>query len=123
MLEKERERAFEKANFLNGNTSLQIDSGDRQGSPSKKDIQSKYKQELDRQRQIQAEMQSYGNMTKAEKAMNRDGLIAYKHFDGQQYAMIPGISPQKQFMDRTKYQFATHKKPSLTMTENQERLT
>lgn len=67
-------------------------------------------------------MAGYGNMTKAEKAINREGLTAYKHFDGAGYAMIPGISPTKTVMDHSKYPFHSGKKPSITMTENKERL-
>jgi hypothetical protein len=35
-------------------------------------------------------MHGYGNMTSVEKRMNKDDLIAYKNFDNNQYAMIPG---------------------------------
>ena len=36
-------------------------------------------------------MVAYGNMSAAEKAMNKDDLIAYKQYDSKNYAMIPGI--------------------------------
>ena len=38
----------------------------------------------------------YGNMSKQEKALNKDDLIAYKNYDNNQYALIPGFSSQKQ---------------------------
>ena len=37
------------------------------------------------------QMKAYGNMSAAEKAINRDDLHAYKEYDGRNYAMIPGI--------------------------------
>ena len=37
----------------------------------------------------------YGNMSKQEKALNKDDLIAYKHYDNNQYALIPGFTSQK----------------------------
>ena len=42
-------------------------------------------------------------MTQAEKSMNRQDLLAYKHKDETNYAMLPGISPKKNFMDPEKY--------------------
>ena len=47
-------------------------------------------------------MRGVGNMTNVEKQMNRDDLIAYKNYDNKQYAMVPGISKEKNFLDRTK---------------------
>jgi hypothetical protein len=41
-------------------------------------------------------MKAYGNMSAAEKAINRDDLHAYKEYDGKNYAMIPGIQASKQ---------------------------
>ena len=37
----------------------------------------------------------YGNMSQQEKAMNKDDLHAYKRFDNNQYALIPGFNSQK----------------------------
>ena len=34
-------------------------------------------------------------MTAAEKQMNRDDLHAWKKYDNNQYAMIPGFTSQK----------------------------
>ena len=42
----------------------------------------------------------YGNMTKEEKQLNKDDLLAYQNFDNKQYALIPGINNQKRFLDR-----------------------
>ena len=33
----------------------------------------------------------YGNMTSQEKKMNRDDLLAYKNYERQQYALVPGF--------------------------------
>lgn len=40
-------------------------------------------------------------MTDVEKKLNREDLLAYKHFDNKQYALIPGINNQKRFIDPT----------------------
>lgn len=40
-------------------------------------------------------MRAYGNMSAAEKALNKDDLFAYKEYDGRNYAMIPGIQQTK----------------------------
>jgi hypothetical protein len=37
-------------------------------------------------------------MTNVEKALNREDLIAYKKFDNNQYAMIPGVNNNRQYM-------------------------
>lgn len=47
-------------------------------------------------------MRGIGNMTSVEKQMNKDDLIAYKNFDNKQYSMIPGVSKEKQFLNRHK---------------------
>ena len=43
-------------------------------------------------------MMMYGNMSKEEKMLNKEDLVAYKRFDNNQYAMIPGVSSQKAIM-------------------------
>ena len=50
-----------------------------------------YKAELDKQLRVREQMRAYGNMSAAEKAMNKDDLIAYKHNINKNYALIPGI--------------------------------
>jgi hypothetical protein len=40
---------------------------------------------------MKEEMKGYGNMSAAEKALNRDDLHAYKSGDAKNYVMIPGI--------------------------------
>jgi hypothetical protein len=50
-----------------------------------------YKTELERQQQMKQQMQGYGNMSAAEKALNKDDLFAFKQLDNKNYAMIPGI--------------------------------
>lgn len=54
-----------------------------------------YKGELDRQAHLRQQMKGYGNMSAAEKALNKDDLFAYKEGDGKNYAMIPGIQLNK----------------------------
>lgn len=41
-------------------------------------------------------MKAYGNMSAAEKALNKDDLQAFKNYDGKNYAMIPGVQNQNQ---------------------------
>jgi len=36
-------------------------------------------------------MMAYGNMSAAEKHINKQDLIAYKNFDQTNHAMIPGL--------------------------------
>jgi len=36
-------------------------------------------------------MRAYGNMSHAEKQINKKDLRAYKEYDGNNYAMIPGV--------------------------------
>jgi len=40
-------------------------------------------------------MNMYGNMTSVEKAMNRADLQAYKNYDTNQYALVPGVHHNK----------------------------
>lgn len=40
-------------------------------------------------------MKLYGNMTSVEKAMNRHDLHAFKNYDNNQYALIPGVASSK----------------------------
>ena len=55
-----------------------------------------YKDQLDSQVRVKAAYRGMGNMTAAEKQMNRDDLHAWKKYDNNQYAMIPGLTSQKQ---------------------------
>lgn len=54
-----------------------------------------YKEDLDNQMKQRRAFQMYGNMSKQEKAINKDDLIAYKNYDNNQYALIPGFASQK----------------------------
>ena len=56
-------------------------------------------------------------MTQAEKMLNRHDLLAYKNKDETNYAMLPGISPVKKFMDPVKYPEITVPKAKLTLAE------
>ena len=42
----------------------------------------------------------YGNMTSVEKQMNKEDLNAWKSYDNNQYALIPGINAQKRMNGR-----------------------
>ena len=61
-------------------------------------------------------------MTQAEKSMNRQDLLAYKNRDETNYAMLPGISPKKNFMNPEKYPEITKPKTKLTFSDKQDRL-
>ena len=58
-----------------------------------------YKEQLDSQVQTKAAYRAAGNMTAAEKQLNRDDLYGWKKYDNNQYAMIPGFGSQKQFAE------------------------
>ncbi len=45
-------------------------------------------------------MKAHGNMTEVEKHMNKDDLVAWKNYDNKQYSLIPGVSKDKNFLDR-----------------------
>jgi hypothetical protein len=53
----------------------------------------RYKEDLDRQRQVRDAMLAYGNMSQAEKQMNKSDLKAYKNYESVNYNMVPGIQP------------------------------
>lgn len=67
-------------------------------------------------------MKLNGNMTRAEKQLNREALLAYKNFDDSNYNIIPGLSPQKNFMDLKKYPNAHSKAKNLENSESNARL-
>jgi len=41
----------------------------------------------------------YGNMSNVEKQLNKEDLNAWKSYDNNQYALVPGINAQKRFTD------------------------
>ena len=51
----------------------------------------KYKEELDRQRHVRDAMLAYGNMSQAEKQLNKSDLRAYKNYENVNYNMVPGL--------------------------------
>jgi hypothetical protein len=55
----------------------------------------KYRADLDTLVQAKTAAKAYGNMTNIEKQLNRDDLTAYKNYDPNVYALIPGIAHQK----------------------------
>jgi|1048.fasta_scaffold276802_1 hypothetical protein len=42
-------------------------------------------------------------MSGVEKQLNKDDLLAYKHYDGTQYAIVPGVTSNAKVLDRTKF--------------------
>ena len=55
---------------------------------------------LDDQIRLQQNMRMNGNMTSEEKKLNKDDMVAYKNYDNKQYSLIPGVSKNKNFMQR-----------------------
>ena len=41
-------------------------------------------------------------MTSEERKLNKDDLLAFKHFDGNQYAVVPGVNSHVKILDRSK---------------------
>uniref|UniRef100_A0A7S3NC75 Uncharacterized protein n=1 Tax=Euplotes harpa TaxID=151035 RepID=A0A7S3NC75_9SPIT len=62
------------------------------GKAEKKARQLQYKAALDNQAKTKEHMRMYGNMTGIEKQMNKNDLIAFKHYDNKTYALIPGLN-------------------------------
>ena len=69
----------------------------------KRDMQRRYKEELDRQQMIKDGMKPNGKMSNAEKLINKDDLLAYKYYDGTQYALVPGVTSRAKVLDRSKF--------------------
>lgn len=61
----------------------------------------RYKDELDKQRQQRDAMLAYGNMSAAEKRINKRDLMAYKTYDTTNHAMVPGHKPKSEMPNRT----------------------
>jgi hypothetical protein len=59
---------------------------------NKKTGQNSYKQMLDNQLKATKQRQMYGNMTGVEKSLNKNDLTAFKHYDQNTYALIPGLN-------------------------------
>jgi hypothetical protein len=58
----------------------------------KKQTQNNYKDMLDSQVKNAKVRRMYGNMTGVEKSLNKDDLSAWKNYDHNTYAMIPGLN-------------------------------
>lgn len=56
-------------------------------------------------------------MTNVEKLLNKDELIAYKNYDNKSYSLIPGISKDKNILERNKLHTATDD-PNLSPLKN-----
>lgn len=63
----------------------------------------KYKEDLDRQMNMKQGMKGFGNMSHAEKQINRQDLVAYKNYETTNHAMIPGINNKAQLDHGIKY--------------------
>lgn len=61
----------------------------------KKQNQNQYKEMLDNQLKVSKQRRMYGNMTGVEKSFNKDDLAAWKHYDQNTYALIPGLNSNK----------------------------
>jgi hypothetical protein len=57
-------------------------------------------------------MRVAGKMSSVERQLNKDDLLAYKHFDGNQYALVPGVTSKAQRLDRQKLAGTTPGSPS-----------
>ena len=82
----------------------------------KKARQQVYKEMLDNQYKIRQNLKLYGNMTGIEKQINKNELSAFKNYDNNTYALIPGLnsvtkSPSKKVMD-AKMNKTTRKDPT-----------
>lgn len=96
----------------------EINSFDQMLKDDKKKRQEMYRQMLSSQIQYNNGLRAFGNMTKVEKQLNKDDLKAYKKFDNNQYAMIPGISNEKKFFQRE----STSQPKRMDHNEEQRRL-
>ena len=54
--------------------------------------QLRYKEDLDKQRQQKLALMAYGNMSQAEKQLNRQDLQSFKRYELTQHATLPGHS-------------------------------
>lgn len=79
---------------------MELSTFDQMIKEDKKNRQDMYRQMLNSQIQYNQGLKAFGNMTHVEKKMNKEDLKAYKKFDNNQYALIPGISNERKFMQR-----------------------
>lgn len=56
----------------------------------KEQMKKMYKDELDRQVNIKKASKAYGNMSHAEKQLNKGELEAWKHYDATRKSLVPG---------------------------------
>ena len=96
----------------------EINSFDQMLKDDKKKRQEMYKQMLNSQIQYKNGIKSFGNMTQVEKQMNKDDLKAYKVYNNNQHALIPGINNEKRFLKRDELK----PKQNTSYEENQRRL-
>jgi hypothetical protein len=69
----------------------------------KREAQRKYREALDLQKQNRESMRVAGKMSRVERQLNKDDLLAYKFYDGNQYALVPGVSSHSKLLDRSKF--------------------
>lgn len=65
-----------------------------------KQNQIRYKDDLDKQRQVRNAMNAYGNMTAEEKRMNKQDLTAYKTYEQTNHAMMPGGKASSELINK-----------------------
>jgi hypothetical protein len=95
----------------------EINSFDQMLKEDRKKRQEMYKQMLNSQIQYKNGIKAFGNMTQVEKKLNKDDLYAYKVYNNNQYALIPGINNEKRFLQRD-----NPKPKKATNYEDQQRL-
>lgn len=61
----------------------------------KKQDQVQYRETLNDQIRTSKQRRLYGNMTGVEKSLNKDDLVAWKNYDHNTYALIPGLNSTK----------------------------
>lgn len=93
----------EEANYFN-HQSNRLENTIKQHGQLEKDQDRerkiRYKQMLDDQTNQQRQMVAYGNMTEAEKKLNKNDLVSYKNKEHVNYGLIPGINSSPQHLTR-----------------------
>ena len=88
---------------------------------NKQQSQQSYKAELDAQKSLKMKMPP-GNMTQAEKAMNKLDLKAFKYKIDINDSIIPGLASAKRFVDPQKFPEIVKPKQQLSQEEKEKRL-
>ena len=88
----------------------------------KKVRQQKYKEMLDNQKKTKDHMRMYGNMTGIEKQFNKNDLSAFKNYDNNTYALIPGLNSTSVQPSDKVMKDKTNKRTQRTYNEEIERM-